>query len=175
MELRDQNGFRFEQRYIVQSRLGNGMSSTVYAIKDRSTGLEYACKLAQRGSRKVSWGHLQRTFKREAMLLEQLSRAQGGAHMNIVCCCEIYSSYNEIALVLDLVRGGDLQQLLQRHGCLSERASRSIARQLADALQHVHRLGIIHRDVKLENILVTSADSPVIKVRAVTVKQAVKA
>ena len=163
MDLRDQQGTRFDQRFILQTRLGDGMSSAVYVVKERATGREFACKLAHRGSRKVSWGHLQRTFKREAMFLEQLAEAQGGPHKNIVCCRGMFNGYNEIALVLDLVRGGDLQQLLQRHGCLSERAARSIAQQVAEALTHVHSLGIVHRDVKLENILVTSADSPCIK------------
>ncbi|KAL3933063.1 MAG: hypothetical protein SGPRY_000450, partial [Prymnesium sp.] len=58
---------------------------------------------------------------------------------------------------------GDLQQLLERHGCLSEGSSVSITFQLASALDHVHCHDILHRDIKLENVLVSSADSPKIK------------
>lgn len=162
MDLRDRNGLSFHQRFIVQARLGDGMSSAVYAVKERFTGVVYACKHGQR-SKKLSWRHLHRTFKREEMILEQIMEAPDGPHKNVICCRGLYTGFNEIALVLDLVPGGDLQQLLQRHGCLSEPAARSIAKQLAEALRHVHRLGIIHRDVKLENVLVTSADSPCIK------------
>ena len=161
--LTDSYGERFDQRFIVKNRLGDGMSSAVFVVCERATGIDYACKLAQRGSKRVSWGHLQRTFKREQQLLEQLAESEAGPHRNIVCCRGIFNGYNEIALVLDLVPGGDLQQLLERHGCLSEGAASSIATQLAQALAHVHSHGIIHRDVKIENILVSSADSPNIK------------
>jgi serine/threonine protein kinase len=53
----------------------------------------------------------------------------------------LYQGTRDLALVLEKVPAGDLQQFLQRHGALSERAVNAIMVQLADALAHVHSCG----------------------------------
>lgn len=69
-----------------------------------------------------------------------------------------------VALVLELVPGGDCQQLLRRHGCLSEGAVQPMMRQLGDALSFLHAQGVVHRDVKLENLLCnTEVWPPIVK------------
>ena len=86
-------------------------------------------------------------------------------HPHIIGCRGLYMGSEDLAIVLDLMPGGDCQQLLKRHGALAEPAVHTIMEQLFDALACVHAQGILHRDVKLENILVTTAISPQIKVR----------
>ena len=86
-------------------------------------------------------------------------------HPHIIGCRGLYMGSEDLAIVLDLMPGGDCQQLLKRHGALAEPAVHTIMEQLFDALACVHARSILHRDVKLENILVTTAISPQIKVR----------
>ena len=70
----------------------------------------------------------------------------------------IFPDYNEkqnaLVLTLEMVPGGDLQQFLQRHGALAESAVDAVLLQLCSALAHVHGCSVLHRDVKLENLLV---------------------
>ena len=163
-DLADESGQRFRDRYEFSSkdsfdtgaRLGSGCSASVYVVRDRTTGEQAACKLAQRRPN-LRWSHLQSHFAREVALLRQC------AHPNVVGVRCLYQGSEHLAIVLELVVGGDLQQLLKRHGALAEPAVHTIMAQLFSALGYVHSRGILHRDVKLENILVTTAASPQIK------------
>ena len=88
------------------------------------------------------------------------------AHGSIMSGCvslQLSDHLPHFNVIADLC--GDCQQLLKRHGALAEPAVHTIMDQLFDALTCVHSRGILHRDVKLENILVTTAVSPQIKVR----------
>ena len=77
-------------------------------------------------------------------------------HPNLVECLGFFHGEDELALLMTLAPGGDCQQLLQRHGALSERAATAIVQQLAGALHYMHTgPGVLHRDVKLENVLVS--------------------
>ena len=77
-------------------------------------------------------------------------------HPNLVECLGFFHGQDELALLMTLAPGGDCQQLLQRHGALSERAATAIVQQLAAALHYMHTgPGVLHRDVKLENVLVS--------------------
>ena len=87
-------------------------------------------------------------------------------HEHIVRLLGTFQGPRDLVLALEFVPGGDIQMLLQRHGALAEPAVGAIIRQLSLALQHVHSLKLLHRDVKLENLVVVRPGSaPVIKVR----------
>lgn len=92
-------------------------------------------------------------------------------HPRIIGCRGLYHGSQDLAIVLDLMPGGDCQQLLKRHGALAEPAVHTIMEQLFDALDCVHSRGILHRDVKLENVLVTTAVSPQIKVGLIAARE----
>ena len=181
-DLVNEAGGRFCDRFVLRSRLGSGCSSSVYIVRDQISGGEAACKLAQRRP-KLRWSQLQarrrrctrtpltpkhaiplplraqRHFEHEVKLLRMC------VHPHIIGCHGLYVGSEDLAIVLDLMPGGDCQQLLKRHGALAEPAVHTIMEQLFDALACVHAQSILHRDVKLENILVTTALSPQIKVR----------
>ena len=106
----------------------------------------------------MRWSRAVRTFEHEAAMLERC------AHEQVVRLFDLYQGPRDLSLVLEYIPGGDMQQLLQRHGALAENAVNAIILQLATALQHVHKCDVLHRDVKLENLLVVRPGaSPIIK------------
>lgn len=66
---------------------------------------------------------------------------------------DVFESETFIFLVFELCRNGELFDYLTNVVTLSEKKTRYIMRQLFEALQHVHRQGVVHRDIKPENIL----------------------
>lgn len=147
----DESGIVFNLRYALRARLGHGCSATVFSARDLASGDSAAVKLAQ-WKPKIKWPLVVQVFRNEAVLLQRC------VHPNIVGFHGLYEGRDEIALVLQLVDGSDCQNLLQRHGCLAEPAVGAIVHQLCEALRHMHGLGVLHRDVKLENILVCSTE-----------------
>ena len=150
VDLVDGQGATFNSRYVLRGVLGRGCSACVFYCESRGGGAQTACKLARYQPRML-WTKIVSTFEREATLLCRC------AHPSVAELFGIYQSEAAVALVIGLVAGGDLQQLLMRHGALSERATASIGTQLVAALGHLHGAFVLHRDVKLENVLVESA------------------
>jgi len=70
---------------------------------------------------------------------------------------DVFESETFIFLVFELCRNGELFDYLTNVVTLSEKKTRYIMRQLFEALQHVHRQGVVHRDIKPENILLDDA------------------
>jgi hypothetical protein len=86
-------------------------------------------------------------FRREAVAAARLS------HPHIVSIYDTCATEDCEAIVMELVRGRTLRQLLDEDGALPLRRAVDIAAQVADALDHAHANGLIHRDVKPGNIL----------------------
>ena len=95
-----------------------------------------------------SWSRLSQLMQHENELLRNVGR-----HPNLVSHHGYYESPWQCAIMLDLVQGGDCQQLLQRQGALSEPLVQSMISELHSALRHLHARSVLHRDVKLENVL----------------------
>ncbi len=89
-------------------------------------------------------------FRREARILAGLS------HPNIVACYDAGTDANQRPyLVMELVDGPDLRRHVAAHGPLSPAAATRVVREVAAGLAHAHAQGLIHRDVKPENILLS--------------------
>jgi serine/threonine-protein kinase len=121
--------------------------ATVYRARDRRLGREVAVKVIHphlRDSREVA-----SRFGTEAHAVAKLR------HPNIV---EVYDVSEpgdaEQYLVVELVRGPTLRQLLQEHAPMPAEVAAAIAHQLAGALAHANAHGVVHRDVKPENVLI---------------------
>jgi serine/threonine-protein kinase len=121
--------------------------ATVYRARDRRLGREVAVKIIHRHLRENR--EVAQRFESEARAVAKLK------HPNIV---EVYdvsdANESERYLVVELVRGTTLRRLLGEQGHLPPEIAASLGIEIAEALDHAHQLGVIHRDVKPENVLV---------------------
>ena len=148
----------------LRDRLGTGSSSVVHRAIHRRMSTSSAVKLAGgQGSQSSQSSHVARSCARAVNLLrhEREILIGLGEHDHIVRVVDFFdhsSGPPGAALVLELLPGGDCQQLLQQHGALPERTVRAMMRQLHLALAFLHGQHVLHRDVKLENILLCGRD-----------------
>jgi len=143
-------------RYRVCGILGSGGMAVVYEAEDAILGRRVALKtLHDRFANEPSF---RARFKQEARAMASLD------HGNIVKVYDISQNGEAPFIVAELVEGQDVGKLLKGApgGRLGEEFVREVVRQLLRALAYAHRRGIIHRDVKPSNILVTP--SGVVKV-----------
>lgn len=129
--------------YVLRERLGAGGMGEVWHAVERTSGGERAIKTLLRSATR---SHGER-FARE---VEALTRLDG--HPNVVRVHAAGTAGGRPYVVLDFAPGGDLAGRLRR-GPLQENETRRIMQQLAQGLAHVHRHGLLHRDLKPQNVL----------------------
>eukprot|EP00727_Mastigamoeba_balamuthi_P004192 m51a1_g13770 putative calcium calmodulin-dependent protein kinase type iv-like (535) ;mRNA; r:262247-264483 len=85
-------------------------------------------------------------------------------HPNVVQLYETFEGAKDYYFAMEYVAGGSLEDVVHESYC--EQDARSIARQLAEAVRYMHSMGVVHRDIKLENLLVSckEADKALVKV-----------
>jgi serine/threonine protein kinase len=140
----------FARRYAVERELGRGASATVYLARDTQRGRAVAIKVL-RPELAESLGADR--FLREIKVNERLH------HPHIASVLDSGEHDGRLFFVLPHMEGGSLRQLLQREKQLPIEAAIAIARTVAEALDYAHKQGLIHRDVKPENILFTSGQA----------------
>jgi len=141
-------------RYQVLGELGSGGMGTVYKCHDPALRRTVAVKVVHTASfRRTQRDLLLQRFAREAQAAGMLS------HPNIVTVFDYHEELanNFVYLAMEFVPGRPLSAIIADGRIPWPRATR-LALQLADALACAHRNGIIHRDVKPENVLVTDRD-----------------
>lgn len=133
--------------YDIISKVGKGSYGKVYKAIHRHTSATIALKTTNIAALKD--GYMRKHFKREATLLSRLS------HPGIVALFEVLETRNHFCMALEF-GGENLCDFVrsQKRGRLDEITARSIGRQLTSAVKHIHEHGIVHRDIKLENIMV---------------------
>ena len=136
-------------RYRVDGRLGKGGMAVVYRAEDALLGRKVALKILHRYYADATY--FQKRFKQEARAMASMD------HENIVKIYDICQDEDVPLIVAEYVGGGDLKKLLSEkpENRLDERTAKKVAAQLLEALSYAHRRGIIHRDVKPSNILMT--------------------
>ena len=133
-------------RYEVTKLIGKGGMADVYLALDTILKREVAIKVlkADLSSDPVA---LER-FNREAIATTQLS------HPNIVDVYDVGEDSNHHYIVMEYIKGYTLKDLIRKRGTIPYKESIWMIKQLAGALMEAHRKGIIHRDVKSQNVLI---------------------
>mmetsp|Transcript_11097 Transcript_11097/g.17671 ORF Transcript_11097/g.17671 Transcript_11097/m.17671 type:complete len:267 (-) Transcript_11097:570-1370(-) len=89
--------------------------------------------------------------EKEFEILEEVSGKV--SHNRITPIMDVYEDKNHLYFVLELMRGGDFFEHVAKNGRVSEKEAAMVIRKLCYALDALHRHGILHRDIKLENLL----------------------
>lgn len=135
-------------RYHLDVRLAAGGMGEVWQARDRVLGRDVAVKLLR--PELAADPRLVARFRREAVAAARLS------HPNIVRVFDTVSDHGTEAVIMQLVRGRTLRQALDDDGRLPLTTVLRIGAAVADALESAHNAGVVHRDVKPGNVLLTA-------------------
>jgi tRNA A-37 threonylcarbamoyl transferase component Bud32 len=141
---------QLEKKYELGALLGEGITGQVRLCTSRVDGHVYAMK-----SLNVSkMDHMQLAeLRAEIEMLKLLD------HPNVVSLVEIFEGENNICLVMEYCGGGDLSDRRFK----AEKDLANVLNQTLRAVAHCHKFGIIHRDLKLENILFVDRDGELVR------------
>ena len=133
-------------RYIIVKKVGEGGMATVYLAIDTILKREVAIKVL-RNDLSTDEVNLKR-FQREAMAITSTS------HPNIVEVFDVGQDGDQNYIVMEYVYGKTLKKLIRQRGVIPVDEAVNIMKQLVSAVAHAHHQGIIHRDIKSQNVLV---------------------
>ena len=140
------------ERFDVEELVGVGGMSSVYRARDRLLERRVAIKILH-DSAGADEEALER-FRREARAAAQLT------HPNIVTVIDRGEDRGRQFIVFELVEGEDLKQLLAREGRLPVRRALELTIEVGRALSFAHSRGVVHRDVKPQNVLLNGDGRP---------------
>lgn len=123
--------------------LGHGASGEVYRVTEKKTGDVYACKIIRKDGNMNDASSM-------ATEIEIMKRVR---HRHVVSLVELYESPSCLWLILELIDGGDLRSLLAHHSHYSEAMASRHMKQMLEGIHYLHSRGVVHRDIKLDNIL----------------------
>ena len=135
-------------RYEIIKKIGDGGMAFVYEAKDRLLNRTVAVKVLR--PEFVDDEEFLGKFKREAEAVASLS------HPNIVNVYDVGEDGKVHYIVMELVEGQNLKDIIKNEGTLDEYTALDITKQIAKALGAAHKKGIIHRDIKPHNILISN-------------------
>lgn len=133
-------------RYILGQTLGEGEFAKVKLGWKRDGSVQVAIKLIRRESLGSNPGRLPKIY-REIAILRELS------HPNIVRLHEMVETDRYIGIIMEYASGGELFDYILKNRYLKDNAARRLFAQLVSGVGYLHKKGIVHRDLKLENLL----------------------
>jgi len=139
-------GSTFAKRYQIIEELGKGGMGRVYKVLDKEIGEKVALKLLNPEIAAES-----KTIER---FRNELKTARQISHKNV---CRMYHLSKEEGapyIIMEYVRGEDLKSMIRMMGRLSPGQAVSIAKQVCEGLSEAHRLEVVHRDLKPQNIMI---------------------
>ena len=139
-------GMVFAERYKLEDFIGQGGMSLVYRAVDIRTGHSVAVKILK--SEYNSDKEFLERFQREAQAASLMS------HHNLVNLLDVGVEGEYRYLVLEYVNGNTLKDIIRQKGRLNYQTAIQITIRILSALQHAHDNGIIHRDIKPQNVLI---------------------
>uniref|UniRef100_A0A5K4EYG4 Serine/threonine kinase n=1 Tax=Schistosoma mansoni TaxID=6183 RepID=A0A5K4EYG4_SCHMA len=148
-----------EDLYDIQQKIGDGHFADVNLCVCKSSNKKYAAKFIMKQRINTGLhGSSVSDIDREAFILANLQ------HENIVNLHEVFYREDSVVLILDLVTGGELFARVADCERLSEEEASNFVQQILLGVQHMHGLGIVHLDLKPENIMIEDLASRKIKI-----------
>ncbi|XP_029555265.1 hormonally up-regulated neu tumor-associated kinase homolog A-like [Salmo trutta] len=132
--------------YLIGRKLGEGSFAKVREGLHAMTGEKVAVKVIDKRKAKKD-SYVTKNLRREGHI-QQMIR-----HPNITQLLDILETENSYYLVMELCPGGNLMNRIYDKKKLDERETQKYVRQLVMAVEHLHRAGVVHRDLKIENLL----------------------
>lgn len=132
--------------YILGQTLGEGEFGKVKMGWKREGGVQVAIKLIRRESLGTNPSRLPKIYR-------EISILRGLKHPNIVKLHEMVETERHIGIILEYASGGELFDYILQHRFLKDNAARRLFAQLISGVGYLHKKGIVHRDLKLENLL----------------------
>jgi len=143
-------------KYEVIEEIGHGGMATVYRAHDRRLGRDVALKVIHPHLRDSP--EVKHRFFVEAQAVAKLR------HPNIVEVFDVSAEDDrEQYLVVELLRGDTLRKLVRDRGALPPEVAACVALELLGALEHAHEAGVVHRDVKPENVMIEGGPPVAVK------------
>ena len=139
-------------RFAIEARIGQGRSSAVYRALDRTTGTRVALKILDPFVARDE-ASLER-FRREVEIVRAVR------HPNVIEVFDLLQDQGLHVICMEWVDGLDAKALLHRDGPLTVEAFLPLARRVLSAVEACHRAGVLHRDLKPQNLLIDRRGFP---------------
>jgi serine/threonine-protein kinase len=133
-------------KYRVVAQLGRGTTGIVYRAVDETLDRDVAIRALNPD---LAGTDIIKRFRTEAATLAKLS------HSAIATIYEVLRTDSELLVVMELVGGETLDKLSQRLGAIPPDRAAYLVDRILSALEHAHRIGVVHRDMKPANVMVT--------------------
>jgi len=133
-----------KKKYDVGDVVGTGGYAEVRKGRNLETNLQVAIKIIAKNQLSK---YENEAFRREIEIMKKVH------HPNVVNFHEVLEDSNNVIIVMDLVKGGDLLQRIEKFKRFSETDARNIIKQVLTGLHYIHKEHICHRDLKTENLL----------------------
>ncbi|XP_020312386.2 NUAK family SNF1-like kinase 1 [Oncorhynchus kisutch] len=134
-----------KHRYELLETLGRGTYGKVKKAIERHSGREVAIKSIRKEKIKEEQDMVH--IRREIEIMSSLK------HPHIISIYEVFENKDKIVIVMEYASKGELYDYISERRRLSERETRHFFRQIVSAVHHCHKNGVVHRDLKLENVL----------------------
>ncbi|HSF16609.1 MAG TPA: protein kinase [Vicinamibacteria bacterium] len=144
----------FAGRYQILELLGEGGMGRVYKARDLELGKNIALKTIR--SEKGGDPTVVERFKQELLLARKIT------HKNVVRIHDLGQADGVKFFTMELVEGDTLKEYIRKRDKIPVKDSIAMAMQILSGLEEAHRQGVVHRDLKPQNIMVTPEGSPVI-------------
>ncbi len=139
-------GALFADRYEIIEELGSGGMGKVFRTFDGKLDEEVALKLIK--AEIANDDRIVERFRNEIKIARKIT------HKNVCRLHDLGENGHVLYLTMEYVRGEDLKSLIRRTKRLAPETAASVARQIAEGLTEAHKLGVVHRDLKPQNIMI---------------------
>lgn len=135
--------------------LGRGMSGEVVLGSRIDSGMPCAVKTLRKE---------RLTESEKQSLQNEVEFGLSLDHPHIIKVEQVFENEQSVHIVTEMLQGGELHDSLRKRGCFSEDETATIVTQLLEALSYMHERGIVHCDLKLENVLLEGSDSDQVRI-----------